>query len=598
MTWWVKLIVLLLSGMVSFLMASPPTQYDVNPDLFPVAENLANNVNFWISVFGHYSEHEAILHDTRDLNIIYEVADFSNTSEDTLKSRRLKQRKVNKIKNKYRDILRKLAHLKKEELPNLTAEERRVYDLFKGQQNGSRFRLASYNIRAQFGLREEFMKGLVRSGMFIDEMQRIFREHGLPEELTCLPHVESSFNYKAYSKVGAAGMWQFTRKTGARFLKINYMIDDRIDPLRATEAAAKFLKNNYETLEAWPLAITAYNHGVNGMKRAKRVVGSSNFGIILQKYRSRTFKFASRNFYAEFIAAVHVRKNYRQYFGNIPIKPVWEFVYFELPQRVSIQKLMELFTVDVNTIKEYNPSIRRSAYSAGRRLPKGFTLRLPKKDGIDISEVYAYFIQPNPKSESGISRRNQNTIADLKPTKFPSDQNHKTNSSSELSNEKKNLQYLPQLVSAEILSANTITLRPDESVEQLADWLEITPRRLYQLNNLQEDDEINIGQKIKLNFSNVSPAVFHLRRQEYHQSIEDDYFEYYAVTGVRIYKIQPDEDVWALCDGVYEIPYWLLLKYNANLDFNQLKAGDEVIFPVVIAISDQDSEIRAPGSDG
>ena len=90
---------------------------------------------------------------------------------------------------------------------------------------------------------------------------------GLPTELAALPHVESSFNTYAYSKVGAAGMWQFMRGTGRRFLRIDAAVDERLDPYRSTEAAASFLEQNYIVLGSWPLALTAYNHGAGGMKR-------------------------------------------------------------------------------------------------------------------------------------------------------------------------------------------------------------------------------------------------------------------------------------------------------------------------------------------
>ena len=102
------------------------------------------------------------------------------------------------------------------------------------------------------------------------EIKRIFKEVGVPEELSVLPHVESSFQLQAYSSAGAAGIWQFTRSTGRLYMKVGYEVDERRDPIVAAYAAAKLLKHNYKQLKSWPLAITAYNHGVNGMKRAKK----------------------------------------------------------------------------------------------------------------------------------------------------------------------------------------------------------------------------------------------------------------------------------------------------------------------------------------
>ena len=150
---------------------------------------------------------------------------------------------------------------------------------------------------------------------FLDEIKQIFREHGLPVDLAYLPHVESSFNPDAYSKFGAAGIWQFTRSTGRRFMKVGYVLDERRDPIRATYAAAQLLKENYAKLGSWPLAITAYNHGLSGVRRAVRETGSDDIGEIVRQYKGSRFGFASRNFYAAFLAAADVSRDSERYFG-------------------------------------------------------------------------------------------------------------------------------------------------------------------------------------------------------------------------------------------------------------------------------------------
>lgn len=111
---------------------------------------------------------------------------------------------------------------------------------------------------------------------------------------------------RARSKAGAVGLWQFIKATGKRYLTITRRRDDRRDPIRATEAAARLLKHNYEALGSWPLAITAYNHGKEGMLAARVAVGSSAIEDIISGYTGPRFGFASRNFYAEFLAALEV----------------------------------------------------------------------------------------------------------------------------------------------------------------------------------------------------------------------------------------------------------------------------------------------------
>jgi membrane-bound lytic murein transglycosylase D len=179
------------------------------------------------------------------------------------------------------------------------------------------FGRARHRVRCQIGQRDRFRAGLVRSGAYIDQMRAIFSAHGLPADLAFLPHVESSFNTNAYSKFGAAGMWQFTRSTGKRFMTVDYVLDERRDPIVAAQAAARLLKENHDRLGSWPLAITAYNHGAAGMQRAKAAHG--DYPAIFTSYKGRTFKFASRNFYSEFLAARRVASDYRRYFGDLAL---------------------------------------------------------------------------------------------------------------------------------------------------------------------------------------------------------------------------------------------------------------------------------------
>ena len=196
---------------------------------------------------------------------------------------------------KYKNILLNLSKGKKS-LSNKEAQK--VAALFGPNAKPKDFKNAAYRLRCQTGLKNQFKKGLKRSGAVIDEFKRIFLSHGLPVDLIYLPCVESSFNFKAYSKFGAAGIWQFTHSTGKQYMKINYVVDERRDPYISTNAAARLLKKNYAHLKQWPMAITAYNHGLNGMRRAKKSKGS--FEKIVKEYQGRSFKFASRNFYSEF----------------------------------------------------------------------------------------------------------------------------------------------------------------------------------------------------------------------------------------------------------------------------------------------------------
>ena len=100
------------------------------------------------------------------------------------------------------------------------------------------------------------------------------------------------------------------------------VVDERLDPYRASEAAARFLEQNYIVLGTWPLALTAYNHGPGGMRRAQEQFGTSDITTIVRKYNSRSFGFASRNFYVAFLAALEIDSNPEKFFGPIRRNPV------------------------------------------------------------------------------------------------------------------------------------------------------------------------------------------------------------------------------------------------------------------------------------
>ena len=89
-----------------------------------------------------------------------------------------------------------------------------------------------------------------------------FTALGVPIEIAALPHVESSYNPDARSHVGASGIWQFTRSTGRRFMRVDHVVDERNDPFAATRAAGRLMAYNYSITGNWPMAITAYNHGL------------------------------------------------------------------------------------------------------------------------------------------------------------------------------------------------------------------------------------------------------------------------------------------------------------------------------------------------
>jgi membrane-bound lytic murein transglycosylase D len=174
-------------------------------------------------------------------------------------------------------------------------------------------------------MREVVAAGLLGARRYRRIVERALAEEGLPRALAALPLVESSYNPDAVSSAGAVGIWQLTAETAERYLKVSARIDERRDPVRATQAAARLLRTLRDALPNWPLAITAYNHGLAGVERARRAVGSDDLGVLVVRYAGPGFGFASRNFYAEFVAAVQVLHHVERYFPEIAPDRIIEY---------------------------------------------------------------------------------------------------------------------------------------------------------------------------------------------------------------------------------------------------------------------------------
>lgn len=364
-----------------------------SPSPLPLPPGLSTQVEFWKQIFGTYSTRQVVIHDALHLDRVYEVLDFEPLSESILSDAEITayaQEKVRAEKERLRGVLARL-HQAGSDSNKLSPEEQRIWALFPEANNPNRFldAAAEDRIRSQTGLRERFAAGVEVSRRYLPEMEAIFRRQGLPIELTRLPLVESCFNVRAYSKVGAAGIWQFMPSTARSYMRVNRAVDERRDPLTSTKAAAEHLRRNYEVLGTWPLAITAYNHGRAGVANAVAVVGSSDLMEIIRRYHGPAFKFASRNFYAEFLAAVEVEKNASTYFGRLsPARPQRADTVV-IPDALTIRTAARAVNTKVDTLADLNPALTRDVVSGRLRIPKGYRLRVPPGFGGSFKAQYA-----------------------------------------------------------------------------------------------------------------------------------------------------------------------------------------------------------------
>ncbi len=358
-----------------------PSEIAAESDPFPQYDCIRPNVIFWKKIYSEYTSSQGVLHDKQRLDIIYGVIELKNP--DLPGGRKINRKRIKIAKQKYKAILAKLMRGE----PPTGKLEKDIAVQFGPHAKAVDYRTAIYNIRCQTGQKDRFRAGVIRSGAYIEKMREIFRHAGLPEDLAYMPHVESSFNPKAYSKFGAAGVWQFTRSTGRQYMAVGYTIDERRDPIISTYAAAKLLKTNYRKLQNWPMAITAYNHGATGMLRAKRKKGS--YEAIFKGYRSRLFKFASRNFYSEFIAARDVARNYRIYFGELKLDEPVNTAKVTLEGYASLPEIARYLDLNLADLSELNPALRKPVVRGQKYIPRGYRLKLPADTGRDWQAVMA-----------------------------------------------------------------------------------------------------------------------------------------------------------------------------------------------------------------
>lgn len=764
-------------------------------DPFPLPQEIQPNVSFWTKIYTEYTTSHGVLHDSRNLNIIYGVIEL--VDPDRYGGRKTNQKRIKKAKKKYKAVLAKLM---RGEAPAGPMEQQ-VARLFGPDTGPSEYRAAMKRIRCQTGQKDRFRKGIIRSGAYIDEIKRIFRSRGLPEDLAYLPHVESSFNPKAYSKFGAAGMWQFTRSTGKHYMKVGYTIDERRDPIISSYAAAKLLGHNYRKLNDWPMAITAYNHGVSGMLRAGRKKGS--YERIFTEYRSRLFKFASRNFYSEFLAAREAAKNYRQYFGDLTLNRPAKNREVVLKGYVSLPQMARHLSLEIAELRELNPALRQPVFSGQKYVPKGYRLRLPYRNDEDWAILVAgiedkfykhdqkksriYMVQrgdtageiarihgvklpdliaannlnsratiyvnqnlriplpddplilvakhqpqkPIKPRQSVASRPNQsekgtaspeqsdpgpvlasltvrqttgetgqtvrvveaqhpfeplaesatddtvemaltesspspsdnklyvdypmveyrpaakdatqpaveitdlvagvqetqatensqaltaNKASDKAIARISVDQQSKemkpeevaASEPSVLTEEKtepalsretevtsatagsKSIQNHPEIVLANLVikkiwrrngkKLGIIQVDAEETLGHYAEWLDVSAREIRRLNGFRYGRALHLNQKIKIPLHRVTQEEFEEKRFEYHQELAEDFFASYRVEKVRTYSIKRGDNIWTLSRQEFEVPLWLIKRYNADVDFSSLVPSQKLLIPII-----------------
>lgn len=347
---------------------------------FHIPSGLEKRVGFWFDIYSKYTAEDNILHHDEYPWIVFSVVSTKDVAENP-NNRWAKFHKAKQVvqaeRQRVRKVLLKLS--KRKSFENLNEEETRFVEMLK-EVEGRRtkvYRDAAYSLRSQLGQKDFMLSGISTSQKYFPYIEPVFQDRGLPLELTRLPLVESSFNEAAVSKVGASGIWQLMPTIGKKFLKMTDHIDERNSPLKATEAAARLLKQNFTILKTWPLALTAYNHGPGGLIKAQKKLGTNDIATIVEDYNSRSFGFASSNFFSSFLAALHVEKYQKELFGDLPSIAFPELKFVEMPRIVKLKPLVAAVGLEANELRAYNLDIKEKAMSRNTKLPRGYRLLVP-----------------------------------------------------------------------------------------------------------------------------------------------------------------------------------------------------------------------------
>ncbi|MFK8138877.1 MAG: transglycosylase SLT domain-containing protein [Bdellovibrionales bacterium] len=411
---------------------------------FTASGRLRIHVDFWKRIYSEFSSWQGLLHDSVHIDLVYEEVDFSEIMLDsqTTYAQKLKLRRqlVDRLKKKVQLSVANIRARK----PLSPYEAELKLKIERYSEKGILSKLPKKGrLRFQLGQKDYIQNGIFHSGAYLKEIERIFEEKNLPKELTRLPFVESSFNLKARSKVGASGIWQIMPGTARGKLSRSYFYDYRNHPIEAAKLAADILRYNHKVLKKWPLALTAYNYGPAGIRRLVKKVGTSDINELI-KMRKRRWGFASSNFYASFLAILEVEKDAKTHFGEeIIVRSPIPFERVKTKTSISgaeFKKIMDQST----DFKKLNPQFNLSRLDSYSYLKRGLPI---------------YF-----SSKTQASKLAFNELGSFTP-KYDK-KSHK--------------------------------VRRGQTLSQIARRYGVSVRSIVQMNNLKSANQIKIGQNLKV----------------------------------------------------------------------------------------------------
>ncbi|HAU67496.1 MAG TPA: hypothetical protein DCW52_03775 [Gammaproteobacteria bacterium] len=369
----------------------PVADYEIDcGETFECPQSLMPRVHFWVEVFSRWDTETAVFHDKENPHRVYSTVSRRDGCRRSKAGDSLDRERTNLGKS-IKGLASALSAGR-----SLTDKQKRLHAKFKGESS-SQIRAAADRLRCQSGNSNRMLGALEQFKLYRPTILDALESQNLTPELQYLPFVESAFNPKALSHVGAAGLWQIMPSTGRTLgLTVNETVDDRYDPTRATYGAARYFRNSVDRLsttafenghtvvakELNPFVVTSYNYGVRGMQRAIQQVGL-DYERLLKEYKSPSFQTAVRNFYASFLAARHVAQNSEYFFGEITpdfSDRIYAFNTVKLDRKTSARRLVDELNLDSDEFKKLNPSFKSVIWKHKALIPANYEIRLPFKE--------------------------------------------------------------------------------------------------------------------------------------------------------------------------------------------------------------------------
>lgn len=333
-------------------------------------------------------------------------------------------------------------------------------------------------------LRRSVSYMLGASNFYMPIFEEALEAYGLPLELKYLPVIESALNPKAVSHAGATGLWQFMIGTGKRYgLKVNSLVDERRDPVKASYAAAHYLSDLYKIFDDWDLVIAAYNCGPDKVNKAiHRTKGNPDYWNIYPYLPKET-----RGYVPAFIAANYIMNYYCEHnicpmITDLPAKSDTIMV----DRDIHLQQIAGVLDIDIDQLRDLNPQYRRDVVNG---LNEPMPVRLPSRligPFIDNQDsIYNY------KTDELLSKRDVVDVNDSAPAYTQTKRTYSRSSrSASRSRNSRNRRSSRR-------TSKSVTIRQGDTLSEIAARNNTTVKKLRKLNGIRGNN-IRAGKKIKV----------------------------------------------------------------------------------------------------